>query len=74
LPFVKKKEAVVVNQCPCIIAVWLYASFLNKGMAAFMQGAERQQCFFEKTPASLSRLAGFLESWLCFTMGNKSNI
>jgi len=37
LPFVKKKEAVVVNQCPCIIAVWLYASFLNKGMAAFMR-------------------------------------
>ena len=97
MPFVKKKEAVVVNQCPCIIAVWLWyllfkkvwrllcgalarlkahrISFQRKNLLCatpchmigkqgltpciFGRGAERQQCFFEKTPASLSRLAGF---------------
>jgi hypothetical protein len=35
------QDAVVVNQCPCTIAACLYASFLDKGVAAFLQGAKR---------------------------------
>jgi hypothetical protein len=49
----------------------LFVSFLDKGMAAFLQGANRQEFFFRENASLLVELAGFLESWLCFTMGSK---
>jgi len=73
LGYCSKSEVQQVNETPRkalgASTACIQVLLVDRLLAELAMVALRVIIFFEKMPACLKRLAGFRESWLCFTIG-----